>query len=53
MGDYSFPYFINGNLFTKQDLINRINNIPEAKKYLPDTVRIQPLKREFLINVSK
>ena len=53
MGDYSFPYFINGNLFIKRDLINRINNIPEAKKYLADAVRIQSLTREFLIDVSK
>lgn len=51
IGGYSIPYFIKGKLFTKSDLIERINNIPEAKYYLPETVKWEFLSRDFLINV--
>ena len=53
VGGFSFPYFINGNLFTKSDLLNQIATIPEAKVYLPDTIKFQSLPCEFLINVSE
>ena len=44
-------YLINGNLFTKSDLLNRIATIPESKAYLPDTIKLQSLKRE-LVNIN-
>jgi uncharacterized protein YllA (UPF0747 family) len=53
VGGYNFRYFAKDHLFTKADLINRINNIPEAQKYLPDNVKTNSLSRELLINVSK
>lgn len=36
IGGYSIPYFIKDHLFTKTDLLNRIENIAEGKYYLPD-----------------
>ncbi len=52
VGGFSFPYFTKPNLFTKEYLINKLLNIPEAKLYLPDSVKLKSLSREFLINVS-
>ena len=40
VGGFSFPYFINGNLFTKSDLINLIATILETKVYLLDTIKL-------------
>lgn len=53
VGGYNFRYFAKDHLFTKSDLINRIRNIPEAQKYLPDNVQVNSLTRELLINVSR
>ena len=46
-GNYNFPYFVKDHLLTKKDLITRMRNIPDVKKYLFDTVKLESLNREL------
>ena len=49
---FNLNYFRKGETLNKAYLINRINNNPKFKDYLPDNVSLMSLSRDFLLAVS-
>ena len=49
---FNLNYFRKGETLNKAYIINRINNNPKFKDYLPDNVSLMSLSRDFLLTVS-
>ena len=49
---FSLNYFRKGETLNKAYIINKINNNPKFKDYLPDNVSPMCLSRDFLLTVS-
>lgn len=50
--DYNLKYYKNGNLLTKEFLLNILKNNEIYKKYLPDGVKYETLSKKFIFAVS-
>ena len=49
---FNLNYFRKGETLNKAYIINKINNNPKFKDYLPDNVSPMCLSRDFLLTVS-
>lgn len=49
---FNLNYFRKGETLNKAYIINRINNNPKFKDYLPDNVSLMSLSRDFFLTVS-
>ena len=49
---FNLNYFRKGETLNKAYIINKINNNPKFKDYLPDNVSLMSLSRDFLLTVS-
>jgi len=50
---YKFRYFTSDDSFTKQDILNKLLTVDNAKAYLPDDTKCKNLTRDYLLSVSK
>ena len=51
-GGIDFPYFTKSNHFTKNHLLSYFKNDQQLRSYLPDDIRMDFIKRSYLLNVS-
>ena len=51
-GGVEFPWFTKSNHFTKNHILAYFKNDNKLKRYLPDDIRYESIKRSYLLNVS-
>ena len=52
IGGVEFPWFTKTNHFTKNHLLSIFINEPTLRAYLPDDIKLESIKRSYLLNVS-
>lgn len=51
IGGVDFPWFTKTNHFTKNHLLSYFKNDPTLLSYLPDDIKLESIKRNYLLNV--
>lgn len=52
IGGVDFPWFTKSNHFTKNHLLWIFISEPTLRTYLPDDIKLESIKRSYLLNVS-